>query len=347
MRTFLTPTQDATIYQRYPRLNTGLDEILEVGKNIASTDVPNINASGSSRILIQFDIPSAQQYPTSSKYFLNLRIASAKNVNRYQRLEVYPISSSWIEGSGYFYQDVRNVEDGVAWIYSSEDTSWAVSGSDFVSSPSASYTVAKFPLRDIRIDITNIIAPVVAGTNAVPWNGMLIKYPDSDEINSSNIGNIKFFSSNTHTVLSPRVEVAYVTQEFITGSLKPIQTSNLSILPKNLKQSYTSGEIDKIYVVVRDKYPDKRFDSVQRYKSIYYLPSSSYFRIRDEAAGVTLCEFDAYSVLNCDVTGSYITLDTTSFEPDRMYTLDLKVVKNDLVFFPEFNYKFRVDPNVG
>ena len=108
MRTFLPTSEDATIYEKFPTLNTGLDEIIEVGKIIKSLDGPNEYASGSTRLLITFDIPSLQQYPTSSAYYLNLRIANATNVNRYQTLEIYPISQSWVEGSGYFYQDTQN-----------------------------------------------------------------------------------------------------------------------------------------------------------------------------------------------------------------------------------------------
>ena len=52
MRTFLSTTQDATIYERYPTLNTGLDEIIEVGKIIKSLDGPNQYTSGSTRMLI-------------------------------------------------------------------------------------------------------------------------------------------------------------------------------------------------------------------------------------------------------------------------------------------------------
>lgn len=343
MKLFLLPTDDATIYQRYPTNNTGLDEILEIGKNIKSLDSNKMYASGSSRALLNFEIPSAQQYPTSSTYWLNLKIANASDVNRYQTLEVYPITQPWVEGSGYFYQDVKNAEDGVTWLDSLVGAPWSSSGGDIDITVSASYTVSKFPIRDIKIDVTNIIAPVVAGTNQTPWYGLMVKFPTLDELNSKNKGNIKVFSSNTHTVFTPTLEVNYVDQTFITGSLKRIPNSNLSIISKNLKESYTQGEVDKIYFVVRDKYPDKRFDAVQRYRSQYYLPSESYFRIRDDVSGVILYDFDQYSAINCDTSGSYFLLNTSQLEPHRYYTVDLKVKSGNLVFFPEFTYTFRVD----
>lgn len=343
MRKFISATQDASIYQRYQTQNTGLDEILEVGKIIKSTDSATMYSSGSARILINFDIPSLNQYPTNSLYYLNLRLANAKAVNRYQKLEVYPVSRSWVEGSGYFYQDMVTSEDGVTWNTYDKNSSWVSSGSDYISTISSSYTFVTVPITDVKINITNLIAPVVSGSNTIPWNGIIIKYPTSDEINHTNIGNIKFFSSNTHTIFSPKLEVLYVNQTFSTGSLKPIPNGNVTIIPKNLKESYTIGEVDKVYLVVRDPFPDKRFDAVQRYRTTYYLPSSSYFRITDQMSGVVIYDFDQYSAINCDSSGSYITLDTSALDINRYYNIDLKINNNGLTFFPEFNYSFKVD----
>jgi hypothetical protein len=345
MRTFLPTSQDATIYERYPTLNTGLDEIIEVGKIIKSLDGPNQYASGSTRMLIQFDIPSLQQYPASSKYYLNLRIANATNVNRYQKLEVYPVSQSWVEGSGYFYQDVRNAEDGVTWIDRSNTAAWVTSGSNYTTTISASYIFSKVPIEDVKIDVTNLIAPVVSGSNTTPWNGLILKFPMDDELDSTNIGNIKFFSGNTHTIFAPKLEIVQINQTFTTGSLKRIPNGNVTIVPKNIKEAYTLGEIDKVYLVVREPYPDRKFDATQRYRNIYYLPSESYFRIRDQVADTVIYDFDQYSAINCDASGSYIILDTSGLDVNRYYTLDLKVKSNGLVFFPEFNYTFKIDTN--
>jgi len=343
MRTFILPSKDTTIYQRYPTYNSGLDEILEVGKLKKSTDMGVMYASSSARALISFDITASGAYPTSSKYFLNLYLANATNVFRYQKIEVLPISQSWVEGSGYRYQDVKNAEDGATWISASSNTLWTNSGSDFTTNLTASVILSEFPLQDIRIDVTTLIAPVISGSNITPWNGLILKFPTADEANSSNTGNIKIFSSNTHTVYSPTLEIVWNDQIFTTGNLKPIPNGNVSIVAKNLKEAYTEGEIDKVYLVVRDRFPDKRFDATQRYKNQYYLPSSSYFRLKDQVSGVTLQKFDQYSAVHCDASGSYILLDTNGLYSDRYYTLDLKVSSGSLVFFPEFLYTFKID----
>jgi hypothetical protein len=256
---------------------------------------------------------------------------------------VYPVSQSWIEGSGYFYQDTQNAEDGVTWENSTSATNWTVSGSDYTTQLSASYILSAVPIEDIKINVTNLIAPVVSGSNTTPWNGLIVKFPSVDELNSTNVGNIKFFSGNTHTIFAPKLEIVSVNQPFTTGSLKPIPNGNVTIVPKNIKESYTRGEIDKVYLVVREPYPDKKFNATQRYKNIYYLPSESYYRVRDQVADIAIYDFDQYSTINCDASGSYIVLDTSGLDVNRYYTLDLKVKSAELVFFPEFNYTFKID----
>lgn len=364
MRTFIRTSQDATIYQRYPTRNVGLDEILEVGKNIKDMDTGNAYASGAARILLDFDEITEGAYTSSAEYYLNLYLSDAKNVNRYQRIEICPVSQSWIEGSGYFYQSVRNVEDGVTWkvadVSYGTPTTWSIAGGNFTTTLTASYQFSEIPLTsNVRINVTNLIKPLIVGlpteeeielgeataSLVPPWNGLMVKFPTVDEVNPNNIGNIKFFSGNTHTIFEPTLEVVWNDQKFVTGSLKPIPSSNISIIPKNLKEAYIRGEVDKIYLVVRDKYPDKKFDATQRFKNMYYLPSESYFRLRDEVSDIEIHKFDAFSAVNCDASGSYIVLDTSGLNIGRFYSLDLKVKSGQSVFFPDFNYTFRVENN--
>lgn len=341
MRTYLNPTKDTTIYQTYPTINTGLGEILEIGKVKKESNATY--ASSSVRILMNFDISTASAYPPTAKYYLNLFLANAINVDRGQNIEVYPVNVQWDEGSGYFYPISQNNTKAATWQQAKTNINWSVSGSSFIATTSSLVEITQVPIKDISIDVTNIIAPVVAGTNTFTWNGILLKYPSADEVDNQVISNIKFFSKDSSTIFAPTLEIVWDDQIFTTGSLKPIPSSKISILPKNLKQVYTQGEVDKIYLVIRDQYPDKRFDAVQRYKNTFYLPTSSYFRIRDEVSDVEIHSFDKYSAINCDASGSYIILDTLGLQANRYYTLDLKIKTTNSTFFPEFNYRFKVE----
>lgn len=340
MRSFVKINQDASIYERYPTRNTGLDEILEIGKHIKPTDSPAKYSSGSVRSLLTFTLPASANI-TSSNFYLNLYLANAEKVNRYQQINVYLVSSSWTEGSGYFYQDVVNSVDGITWNQINTHVSWSIAGGDYLPT-SASYIFTDVPITpNVKINITNLLQPILS--QSVQNYGLLLKFPTSDELDQNNVGNIKFFSSNTHTVFSPVIEITKNDQMFSTGSLKPIMSDNIMVVPRHLKQSYFPEEIDKVQLIVRDAYPDKRFDATQRYRNQYYLPSSSYFRIRDVVSGVEIFKFDEYSAINCDASGSYFILDTTGLQLNRYYAIDLKVKSNQQTFFPNFNYTFKVE----
>lgn len=331
MRKILTASKDTTIYQAYPTNNAGLDEILEIGKLI-NVDVemtsPTQYATGSVRSLIYFDLPTTESVSATAQYYLNLKLADAKNVYKNQGIVIYQVSRSWDEGSGYFYQQPKNVNDGATWGQVNNFTSWSMSGGDFLTaSNSASVTLSTYPLQDLRINVTNILQPIVSQSLQNTFYGLVLQFPEYDEDNYQNEGNIKFFSTQTHTIHQPTLEIIWNTQSFITGSLIAIPSSlDVKIVPNNIQSTYQRGDVTKINLVVRDKYPLKSFDSTLRYKNKYYLPSSSYYSIIDSQANVTVIPFDDYSKIDCDTAGSYIVLDTSPLYKGRFYKLKLKLV---------------------
>ncbi len=335
MRKFLTPTKDTTLYQAYPANNAGLDEILEIGK-VINTDVDLISSSsyatGSARALLYFDLPTTESVNSSANYYLNLRLANATEVNRNQKLIVYAVSRSWTEGSGFFYQNVKNVNDGATWTQRETNISWSAAGGDFLTgSTSGSITLSAYPLQDLRIDVTDVVRPLVSQSLQSTFYGLAVKFPDADETNKNNKGNIKAFSAQTHTIHLPTLEIAWNSQQFATGSLQPIpSTLNAKIVPSNLQSTYAKGDVVRLNFVVRDAYPLRSFDSTLRYKNKYYLPSSSYYSITDVQANTVVVPFDSYSAVDCDTTGTYITLDTAPLYAGRYYSIKLKIVSGSL-----------------
>lgn len=56
-----------------------------------------------------------------------------------------------------------------------------------------------------------------------------------------------------------------------------------------------------------------------------YLPSSSYFMIKDAESEMVLIDFDKYSRLSCDpIKGNYFQFDTTSLPQERYYKIFIK-----------------------
>lgn len=347
MRKLLTASKDTSIFEAYPTNNAGLDEILEVGKALdIEIEEPSseLYASSSARSLIYFDLPTTESVSSTARYFLNLKLAHASDLYRNQTVLVYPISRSWDEGSGYFYQTPYNANDGATWKRSEETVSWSLAGGDFItSSTSASTTLSSYPIKDLRIDVTNILQPIVSQSLQSTFHGLVVQFPIADEQDKNNKGNLKFFSTQTHTIHQPKLEIAWDDQLFVTGTLQPVPSGiNVKVIPSNIPPYYAKGDVAKINLVVRDQYPLKSFDSVLRYKNKYYLPSSSYYSIIDSQANIVVVPFDEYSKINCDTSGSYIILDTSPLYRGRYYELKLKIVQGPYVKTVDVETQFTI-----
>ncbi|MEK9767339.1 MAG: hypothetical protein VW683_00345 [Betaproteobacteria bacterium] len=327
---FLTASIDASIYEDFPNNNTGLDEILDIGK--ISREFTSWYPA---RSLIKFELPN--DLPTSASAFLHLRVANAENFSATEVLQVYALSSSWVEGTQYFEAQFINANDGVTWRRSNTSTSWSYAGGDFVSQsseiggaavPIGTANINQQPLSDFRIDVTDIYQSWYS-SSIIPNNGFLLKLDDTSEDNVNNKAILKIFSRNTHTIYEPLLEIAWTDQTFSTGSLELIPNLDLEVAPIRLPESFKKGEVRKLYFNIRDKYPSKNFDLLQRYRNQYYLPSaSSYYQIVDETSGLVISSYDQYSVLDTDSSGSYFSLDTTPLSKFRFYNISVKTEYN-------------------
>ncbi len=343
MRKILTASKDTTIYQAYPTINAGLDEIIEVGK-IIDTTVNEAYDSGSARILIDFDLPTTASVSSGSNFFLNLRLANTSAVKRNQKIIIYKVSGSWEEGSGVFYQNIKNSNDGATWRQSESHVSWSNAGGDFLTTQtSQSITLSSYPLQDIRIDVTQLLQPIVSQSLQSTFYGLALQFPVSDELDNENEGNVKIFSTQTHTIYQPTLEIVWDNQTFSTGSLQAIPSLNVKVVPSNLRQNYAQGDVDRLNLVVRDQFPLKSFDSTLRYKNKYYLPQTSYYSIVDTQSNTIVVPFDEFNKINTDTVGSYIILDTTPLYKGRFYTIKIKIVSNDYSRVVDTDTLFKID----
>jgi hypothetical protein len=120
----------------------------------------------------------------------------------------------------------------------------------------------------------------------------------------------------------------------ITGSgLQPLDTSNpFVVVVQNLKRQYNFGNVGRIEIFARERFPIKTFGkSPQQLSHIIpkVLPSSSYYSIKDNETEEIIIDFDNYTRLSCDPTGNYFHLDTTGLEQERYYRVLIKVDCDD------------------
>ena len=351
MHYFVFSEKDATIYQASGSMNTGLDEILEVRKDISPTgDTVNV-----SRTLIEFDLTRITREINRGiikkpKYFLNLFDAKPQSLSVSQSLYAYPVSGSWVMGQGrlddnplttegcsFNFRDGRTVSTLWRPPISASGGNW-LTGSGFEASHSLTHKS-----KDVRMDVTDIVNKWISGS--IANNGFIIKRSGSlglittgsndDEGNSTQFGNLSFFSSDTHTKFPPTLEVEWDDSVFTTGSLSPLTSTNLEdmvLYMKGLRPEYKEKSRVKFRVVGRERFPEKTFDTTPSTLTVKYLPSGSatgdgtFYSLVDAETEDVIVPFGSGSKVSCDSQGNFFNIDLDGYQPERFYSLLFKVV---------------------
>jgi hypothetical protein len=385
MHFFIFGDKDATIYSggTTSSINTGADEILEINKTVnQSGTVANV-----SRVLIQFDytdISSSVQsgkIPSSAKYYLNLYDASSEELLRTQNLFAYMVSGSeWTEGNGKLDHDPVTT-DGVSYQYRNQDetTPWVTGsvltdgGSWFTSSIDAQYEVSSSvtltkATRDVRLDVTDLVSNHLYSASSYPNRGFILKRESitptdytfsfnsgsdttKDESSSTRFGNLKFFSTETHTIYPPKLEVVWDDSSWSTGSLSPLVTADLERLKiyfKNLREEYKEDSVVKLRVVGRELYPTTTFATTPAELNVKYLPSASaFYSVRDADTEEVIIPFGTGSKISSDSSGNYFNLMMNGLQAERNYRFCIKVISgsgttDEQINYYDDDYEFRV-----
>ena len=197
---------------------------------------------------------------------------------------------------------------------------------------------------DIYMDVTPIVKKWITGSGRFDNEGFILKF--SNEIESSNetAVNLKFFSSDSNTIYVPRLHVVWDDSIFSTGSLSQIPFDN-AVVNVQLNKSYSQSEKSKIRISVNEKYPQKTYTTESYYTKNFYLPTSSYYEIRDAYTDEVVIPFNITgSKISCDSNGNYFKLWMDSFQPERFYRVIVKseTEGGDINRLFDNNYYFKV-----
>tara|TARA_R100000030_G_scaffold24100_1_gene17443 strand:- start:5529 stop:7025 length:1497 start_codon:yes stop_codon:yes gene_type:complete len=235
MHYFEFAEKDATLYQASSSLNSGLDEILEVRKDVSDTAA----VKEVSRALIKFDLTEISSsivngiIPDSgskaARFYLNLFDAHPTALASSQSLFAYPVSQSWVMGDGRSYDNpvtqegcswnfTKGINDGTLWtpeITASGGTwyqNYASGSFDFIPPFGTSITASNEVQITVKGTEFNFIATASVdsnGTGSVPDDASPNFFFNSgsstadfgsnlvDQINAADIGITASFSGTT------------------------------------------------------------------------------------------------------------------------------------------------------
>lgn len=249
--------------------------------------------------------------------------------NSYQQVD-YLLTSSYSsasfqnQGGTWYYKVPASYTNKPKWICNSTKYPSLVNAS-LICSQSFSYGQQS----DVTMDITQIVRSWLCG--CVPNQGLMLL--SSLEISTPPLqptnGLLQFFSKETNTIYSPYIDVAWDDSVFNTGSLAPVTGSIQNLITLNyLKDAYKAGSLPKIFVFARDRYPLKNFQKSYQQPAMVtpkYLPTSSYYMIKDAESEEVLVGFDQYTKLSCDPNqGNYFKLQTTGLPQERYLKIFIK-----------------------
>lgn len=203
----------------------------------------------------------------------------------------------------------------------------------------------EFQSTDVYMDVTKIVKKWVTGSGRFENDGFILKFSNDIEKTRDNlVHGLKFFGTDSNTIYVPRLNIVWDDQVFNTGSLTSLPDEQLNLNVK-LKKFYGQYEKAKIRIYANQKYPQKNYTTTAYHSVNYYLPSSSYYEIRDAHTDEIILPFDTIgSKISCDGTSSYFHLWMNSFQPERFYRVVIKVETDggDVVQTFDNNYYFKV-----
>ena len=373
------PEKDSTIYSAYPTKNTGIDEILEASTfyDTANPEVSRFLIQFSQNEIDNLIADAGKISSSAFQANLKLFIADISGLNTDTTLEVYPISGSWNMGTGK-YANQPEVTNGCSWRFKSSSGSGAWKTSTFSNKVTASFApnspgggtwytgsdvvpnldvtqsqvLSYASNKDVNIDVTNTVLTwnsqsTSQTSDGFTNDGFIIKQSEEDEFRAdlNYVTNIKYFSIDTHTIYPPQLEFKWNDFIYNTGSSTNtiIDTTHLAVSLGNNAGTYYSGSIQKMRVNARPQFPRRVFQTSSLYTTNFYLPTASYYAVKDLDTNEFVIDFDdTYTKISADDQSSYFTLYMNGLEPERYYQVLIKTTINGSTLILDNNYYFKV-----
>ena len=370
----LFPSQDATLYSYYPIMNTGLDAICEISNTldpILRGDVPMV-----ARYLTQFKNSDIQDVInnkiSSSTYniFLKNYISEAQGVNLDVNVEIDPLSQSWNNGTGH-YLDIPQVDNGCSWKYSNFSGSgeWSLSGSiggfgytgswsgsnelgedaigggSWITGSTVTQSFALRTSKDIEVDVSDITR--LWYSESISNYGFIVRLTGSSEFQTSKYlqPELKYYSVDTNTIYPPQLEFRWrdYTSSIDSSSDLIITTSDIKLSLSENPQEFNQNAVNRFRINVSPLYPSRVFQTSSLFTGLNYLPTASYYAVKDLDTNEFVINFDTqYTQISSDSTGNYFDIYMNGLEPERYFSVLIKTEINGSTLIIDDDNYFKV-----
>jgi hypothetical protein len=310
-------------------------------------------------------ISSSNQLLDNNLWKSNLQcfVATVTGLQANTTVECFPIYGEWDMGTGR-YLDIPNSTNGASWYWQdySGSTLWPTtfnalpnrtgsytgSGTSFSTNAyagggvwwtgsnvnyfnsntypiSASTTFGYYEDKDLNFDVTNIIRARYTG--AISNDGFIVKQAVEFIYNKNIQPELKYFSRDTNTIYPPALQFSWRDFNFNTGS--STQTI-LNTLPASLTLAQNPGvfynqSINRFRINARPEFPIQLWTTSSIYTNNFYLPTSSYYAIKDLETNEFVIEFDdLFTQISADSNSSYFDIYMNGLEPERYYAILIK-----------------------
>ena len=288
-------------------------------------------------------------------------------------IQVQAISQSWDEGTGRFKNNPSS-SNGCTWEMRTDTGSsaraiWATSsfaanstGSScnfMVSGGGTWWTGVNYTAEtsfsnadnlDINVNVTRFIQYFSASffqgatyPSGIENEGFLIKKPEPTECDASaSFGELQYFSSDSHTIYSPKLTFKWDDSTYTTGSNTVLTSGDIFLSLYNNKAEFQRKSKQRFRLTTRKRYPDRAFTTSSNYLDLQYLPATSYYGLRDATTDEIIIPFDTeYTKLSADSDGMYFDLFMEGLQPERYYKLMFRVDNNDGINIYDEDYFFK------
>ena len=338
------------------------------------------NYATSNHTRTQAEIEADSNRP--SLYTASLELFSAvsegpTNLVGTQNIELHALSQSYNEGTGRF-SNLPTSSNGASWKYRTDSTlqnEWASTfntvstgsiisasiltaggGAWYNSNGSLSDGFTGFTQQmkageslDIDLNLSPLVNKLVNGQTypshpyGIENNGFILKLPDTIENNvSHSLGNLQYFSIDTHTIYPPKLTFKWDDSIHSSQSIAK-QSGELSVSLYRNQQEYNQNDEATFRVHVRDKYPTRQFASSSNYLAPGFFTTASYYSIRDAHTEQEIIPFDeANTKLSADGDGMYFKLYMRGLQPERYYRVLFKHKNDEGVSVYDDNHYFKV-----